>query len=72
MTTWSYRCPHGELWAVCRECPPDVDPLRPPLTDEEPWTIPTDEEAHPHLRLIALVALIAAVALVFTIGRMPR
>lgn len=42
--------------------------IRPPETDEEPWAVDADDiEAHPRLRLLALVALIVAVALVFAV-----
>jgi hypothetical protein len=37
--TYTARCPHGELWAVCRACPEWTgwpDPLRAEGTDDDP------------------------------------
>lgn len=63
MTTWTPPCPHGELWAVCRECPPDTDPLRAPGTDDEPHVVRD-------FSLAALAALvILAIARLVGVGR---
>ena len=93
--TYAIRCQHGELWAVCRECPDDevspwtrterrlmrsqaemdrraaaeaawnarlADALRPPETDEEPWTL--ERENRERSGLIAAGCVLALAALV--------
>ena len=68
--TYATRCQHGELWAVCRECPDDVspwsraDPLRPFETDEEPWTLERENRERSGLIAAACVLAIAALVVV--------
>lgn len=63
--TYATRCEHGELWAVCRECPDDVspwvraDPFRAPLTDEEPWSPSPERDARDRSRLLAAGCVLA-------------
>jgi heme A synthase len=61
------RCHHGELFAVCRQCPPD--PLRPIDTDEEPWTVVPEPVQHGHrLAVLVTFAALCLVAL-YLMGR---
>ena len=66
MTT--VRCDHGELYAVCRQCPPfDAWPL---LDDEDPWTItPAPDRSWSGYALLACVVVGVLVILLAGVRR---
>lgn len=65
MTT--VRCDHGELYAVCRQCPPfDAWPL---LDDEEPWPVYREDRDWSGYALLACVVVGALVILLAGVGR---
>lgn len=66
--TYTARCDHGELWAVCRQC----STFDPRYVDEEPWDLTEGATHATGLWLTAFVVVLAAFVAVLTLWRITR